>query len=133
MSGWKECWFYIGNQVPTLLERTTGVPKITGGWMRRAPELSQVNELLTKIKVLRDEGVIGVSMVYSWICRRIQPLQRRTLFGFEYMGLKDPSRFSTEQIHQDEALRRVSRVLLDAETEPYMQFKLFTMKILLNR
>jgi hypothetical protein len=40
LSGWKEHWFYIGNHMPSLLERTAGVPKITGGWMRRAPELS---------------------------------------------------------------------------------------------
>jgi hypothetical protein len=124
LSGWKERWFYIGNHAPSLPERTTGVPKITRGWTRRAPKLSQVNELLPKIKVLRDEGVTGVSMVYSWIGRRIQPLQQRTRFGFEYMGFKDTSRFSIEQIHQAEALRRVSRVLLNAETVPYMSSKI---------
>jgi hypothetical protein len=61
--------------MPSLPERTVGVLKITGGWTRRALELSQVNELLTKIKVLREEGVIRVSVVYSSIGRRIQPLQ----------------------------------------------------------
>jgi hypothetical protein len=55
--------------MPSLPERTVGVLKITGGWTRRALELSQVNELLTKIKVLGDKGVIGVSVVYSWIGR----------------------------------------------------------------
>jgi hypothetical protein len=69
LSGWKEHWFYIGNHAPSLLERTTGVPKIIGGWTKRAPELSHVNELLTKIMVLRDEGVIGASVVCSWIGR----------------------------------------------------------------
>ncbi|RLM54317.1 transposon protein, putative, unclassified [Panicum miliaceum] len=96
--------------------------------MMRAPELSQVNELHTKIKELRDEGFTGALVVYSWIGRRIQPLQQCTHFGFEYMGLKDPSRFSTEQIHQAEAVRRVSQVLLDAETVRYMPSKLFTIK-----
>jgi hypothetical protein len=93
LSSWKERWFYIGNHAPSLLERTARVPKITGGWTKRAPELSQVNELLTKIKELRDEGVTTPSVVYSWIGRRIKPLQQCTHFGFEYMGLKDPSRF----------------------------------------
>jgi hypothetical protein len=68
-----------------------------------SPKLRQVNELLTKIKVLRDEGVTKVSVVYSWIGRRIQPLQQCTRFGFEYMGLKDLSRLFAEHIHQREA------------------------------
>jgi hypothetical protein len=66
--------------------------------------------------------------MYSWIGRRIQPLQQRSRFGFEYMGLKDPSQFSAEQIHQAEALRRVSQVLLDVRMMPYMLSKLFTIK-----
>jgi hypothetical protein len=96
--------------------------------MRKDPELSQVNELLAKIKILRDEGVTGVSVMYSWIGRRIQPLQQHSRFGFEYTDLKDPSWFFVEQIHQAEAVRRVSRVLLDAGMVPYMPSKLFTIK-----
>jgi hypothetical protein len=105
LSSWKECWFYIGNHAPSLPERTAGVPKITRGWTRRAPELSQVNELLTKIKVLWDEVVTGVLVVYSWIGRRIQPLLQCTRSSFEYMGLKDLSWFFADQIHQAEALK----------------------------
>jgi hypothetical protein len=37
LSGWKEHWFYIGNHAPSLLQRIAGVPKITGGWTRKAP------------------------------------------------------------------------------------------------
>jgi hypothetical protein len=65
LSSSKECWFYIGNHPPSLPDRTTGVVKIAGGWTMKAPELSQVNELLAKIKILRDEGVTGVSVIYS--------------------------------------------------------------------
>jgi hypothetical protein len=39
LSGWKERWVYIGNHAPSLPERTARVPKIIGGWMRKAPEL----------------------------------------------------------------------------------------------
>jgi hypothetical protein len=55
--------------VPSLLERIAGVPKVTKGWMRKAPKLSQVDELLAKMKILRDKGVTGVSVMYSWIGR----------------------------------------------------------------
>ncbi|RLN00122.1 hypothetical protein C2845_PM06G26450 [Panicum miliaceum] len=95
------------NPAATAGNRWRKFPKITGGWTGRAPELSQVNEVLTKIMVLRDDRVTEVSVVYSLIGRRIQPLQQRTRFGFKYMGLKDPSQFSTEQIHQAKALKPV--------------------------
>jgi hypothetical protein len=128
LSGWKECWFYIGNHAPSLPESIARVPKITRGWTKQAPELSQVNKLLAKIKILRDEGVTGVLVMYSWIGRRIQLLQQRSHFGFKYMDLKDPSRFSEEQVYQAQALRQLSRVLLDARIVPYMPSKLFTIK-----
>jgi hypothetical protein len=65
-------------------------------------DLSQVNDLLEKIK---DEGVTGALVVYSWIGRRIQLLQKRARFGFEYLGILAPSRFTANKIHQNEAVR----------------------------
>jgi hypothetical protein len=61
-----------------------------------------------------------VFVVYTWLSRRIQPLQKRTCFGFEYLGISDPSRFSTERNEKGDALLRVSRVLMGAETVPYV-------------
>jgi hypothetical protein len=58
--------------------------------------------------------------MYTWLGRRIQPLRKRTRFGFEYLGISDPSRFSIERIEKGEALLRVSRVLTGAETVPYV-------------
>lgn len=79
-----------------------------------------VNELLNRMNVFKKEGVIRASVVYSWIGRRIKPLQKRCQFGFEYIGTSDPSRFTAEGIFKSEAVKRVSRVLLDAETVPYI-------------
>lgn len=69
---------------------------------------------------LKKEGVTGASIVYYWIDQRIQPLQKRTCFGFEYLGVSDASRFTTYKIHQNEAVRRVIRVLLNADKVPYV-------------
>jgi hypothetical protein len=76
LSGWREHWFYIGNHQPTLPEMTTEGPKIAGEWRLGARDMSQVNELLSKIKEHRDAGVTRASVVYTWIGRRIQPLQQ---------------------------------------------------------
>lgn len=54
-------------------------------------DLSQIPELLKMIKNQRDAGVTGVVVMFSWIGRRMQPLQKQKGFGFEYLGISDPS------------------------------------------
>jgi hypothetical protein len=58
--------------------------------------------------------------MYSWVGRLIQPLQKRALFGFEYLGVSDPSQFSVEHIEKNETLLRVSRARMGAEIVPYV-------------
>jgi hypothetical protein len=98
LSGWREKWFYIGNHAPSLPERTAGALKITREWSKPCKDESQIPELLGMIKKQRDAGVTGVVVMFSWIGRRIQPLQKRARFGFDYLGVLDPSRFSAELI-----------------------------------
>ena len=51
---------------------------------------------------------------------RIQPLQARVTFGFEYRGGNDPSRCSEEEISNGEALRRVQRLFEKVEHVPQL-------------
>ena len=46
----------------------------------------------------------GATVVSSWLRRQIQPLQCCSHPGFEYTGLRDPSRFSSEKTSRDEAM-----------------------------
>ena len=59
---------------------------------------------MQRIAVLKNKGVTGVMVAFSWLGRQIQPLQKRCHAGFEYSGLDDPSRFSSEVIHLNEAM-----------------------------
>jgi hypothetical protein len=68
-------------------------------------DMDQVDELLVKIMEHKIAGVTSAFVVYSWMGRRIQLLQKRTQFGFEYLGISDPSRFTTDRINQNEAVR----------------------------
>jgi hypothetical protein len=79
------------NHEPSLPERTARVLKFTTEWSKPCRDESQIPELLGMIKKQRDAGVIAVMVMYSWIGRRIQPLQKRSRFGFEYLGVLDPS------------------------------------------
>jgi hypothetical protein len=65
--------------------------------------------------------------MFSWIGRRIQPLQKRARFGFDYLGVLDPSWFFAEPIQRSDDIVRVSRVLMGAETVPYI-LKMYSTK-----
>jgi hypothetical protein len=72
------------------------------------------------IKKQRDVGVTGVMVMYLWIGRRTQPLQKWSRFHFEYLGVLEPSQFSTNPILKSDAILRVSRVLMGAEIVTYV-------------
>ena len=58
-------------------------------------------------------------MAFDWMKRRIQPLQDRVNFGFEYQGKNDPSQCSEKEISNREALRRVQRLFEKVEHVPH--------------
>jgi len=51
---------------------------------------------------------------------RIQPLQARETFGFEYQGASDPSWYSTKEISNGKALRRVQQLLEKVDHVPHL-------------
>jgi hypothetical protein len=83
-------------------------------------DLDQVDELLAIIVAHKEIGVTGVSVMFSFFERRIQPIQQRHTLGFEYIGAEDPSRMCAEELTDDATLIRVRRVLLDMDAVPYV-------------
>jgi hypothetical protein len=81
--------------------------------------LDQVNELLAIIAAHKEILVTGVSVMFSFFKRRIQPIQQRHTLGFEYIGAEDPSRMCVEELTTDTTLIQVRRVLLDVDAAPY--------------
>ena len=115
---WKQKWFYIENDDSTLPKITLGPPKIKGEWSIGPVDDSQVHELLEWIKDLKIEKISEATVVMDWMQRRIQPLQYRVKFGFEYLGTNDPSRYSSSGISEKEALCQVQRVLEGVNSAP---------------
>ena len=72
------------------------------------------------IASLKKKGISGEAVAFDWIKRRIQPIQSRVNFGFEYRGKNDPSRCSEEEISNGEALHRVQRLFEKVEHVPYL-------------
>jgi hypothetical protein len=83
-------------------------------------DMDQVDELLAIIAAHKEIGVAGVSVMFSFFKRRIQPIQQRHTLGFEYMGAEDPSWMCAEELTDDVTLIRVKRVLLDVNAVPYV-------------
>jgi hypothetical protein len=87
--------------------------------------MDQVNELLDTIAAHKEMGVTGASVMFSFLKRRVQPIQQRHILGFEYKGAEDPSRMCAEELMDEAAVTRVRRVLLDMDAVPYVP-QLFT-------
>ena len=60
----------------------------------------------------------GEAVIFDWMKRRIQPLQARESFGFQYQVTNDPSRFSEEEISDDVIFSRVKQLLKDVKKIP---------------
>ncbi|RLM52738.1 hypothetical protein C2845_PMPSC048694 [Panicum miliaceum] len=76
--------------------------------------------LMQRIQVLKDKGITGESVAYSFIERRIQPLQQRVLLGFEYGGIRDPSRMARDVPSVEEIMHRVTRLFTGVNSEPFI-------------
>ena len=117
---WKPRWFYVenhGNSLPPIL---AGPPVQRTEWLKKPLGMSQIPELLEMIVSLKQKGISGEAMAFDWMKGRIQPLQARVTFGFEYWGKNDPSWCSEEEISNGEALRRVQRLFQKVEHVPHI-------------
>ena len=103
---WKPNWFYVENQWESVPVITLGPPIQWPKWNKKPVNDSQIPELLSRIADLRQRNLTGEAIVFNWMKRRVQPLQARETFGFQYQGTTDSSRFLEEEI-SDEVFSRI--------------------------
>ena len=111
---WRAEWFYIDNHAPAL----PGPLQVCSEWFVHSQIKEQEDELLKRIARLRENKVTGATVMLSWIRRQIQPLQNCCHLCFEYAGLTDPSRFSSERIYEDEAMEHIHNVFEGVNVVP---------------
>ena len=97
---------------------TPGPPNQWPEWNKKPVDESQIPELLVRIAILRQNNLTGEAVVFDWMKRRIQPLQARETFGFQYQGTTDSSRYSEEEISDEEVFSRIQRLLRDVKKIP---------------
>jgi hypothetical protein len=90
----------IYNHPPSLAKHTRFSPHKRSQWLEKLNEAEhvQIQLFLDQIDVLKLSGLTREFVVKSFISRRIQPLTQRVNYGFEYLGAKDPSRTSLEEL-----------------------------------
>ena len=106
------------NQWESIPAITPGPPIQWPEWNKKPVDNSQIPELLARIANLRQKNVTGEAVMFNWMKRRIQPLQARETFGFQYQGTTDSSRYSEEEISDEEVFSRVQRLLRDVKKVP---------------
>ncbi|WVZ80767.1 hypothetical protein U9M48_028220 [Paspalum notatum var. saurae] len=78
------------------------------GWDKK--HANQVDFLLEKINALRRCDLIGAKLVSTFLCRRVQPLWLRRFPMWEYVGLADPDRCSSEELTPEEIWLRLTAI-----------------------
>ncbi|KAG2605575.1 uncharacterized protein LOC120668694 isoform X2 [Panicum virgatum] len=62
----------------------------------------------------------AASVLFNWIQRRVQPLQKRENFGFQYQGSEDSSLLSAEQMERTSGLRIIRSIFPDQLSVSYV-------------
>ena len=70
--------------------------------MTKPEDTHEITDLLLQISELRSLGLTGINVAASFLKRKVQPLQQRAHWGFEYTGFDDPSRMSPEDVSDDD-------------------------------
>ena len=82
-------------------------------------ELEGICPFLKQIRAMKDQGLSGVGVVASFIRHRVQPLQERIHYGFEYTGPEDPAQVTADELMEGEVLERIQNVLASIQVIPY--------------
>ena len=112
---WKPKWFYVENQWESIPVITPGPPIQWPEWNKKLVDSRQFPKLLAQIAGLSQKNLTGEAVVFNCMRRRIQPLQALEIFGFQYQGATDSSRYSEEEISDEEVFSRVQRLLRDVK------------------
>ena len=108
---WKSFWFHVGNFESPLPERSPSAPQVRACWSSTGLGGGQVTCLLNTIAKLKEEGITGDHVVFSFVSRRIQHLQHQKHPAFRYEGVKDPTRFTLEAMSRAEIVKWCCKVL----------------------
>ena len=117
VSGWQKSWFYlkdrcVASQQFGLAPFNPDVRVVKQpSWSHSltAIESSALAPFLERIAVLKDNLTDG-QLISVFMGRRVQPLQHRASPMWQYEGLDDPTRCSSQELDSDGLFSRIQHV-----------------------
>jgi hypothetical protein len=114
MKGWQKKWFYLRNDASTPLPIFTSscpVPLPSWGDGVARKDLSKFHPMREALQQLRQEGLTGTHLLWTFFSRRIQPLRRQKIKMWLYPGPSCPDRPFSVELSTVEVDSRVHKVL----------------------
>jgi hypothetical protein len=119
--GWRSEWFYVANPQPAL-------PRFSGRFAEKLThwEWGPDEDERTRwsgpmrglLRELKDAGLTGVRVMWTFFERRVQPLRARAHPLFRYTGVGDPTRMLPEELSPLEVRTHVWAVIRCPEITP---------------
>jgi hypothetical protein len=101
---------------PPLAVHSDASPIVNNRWEKLPLSLE---DLLERIKVLKQQGLTDFGIMASFLHHQVQPLNTRESYGFEYVGAEDPSRMiPTQELMEEEVLGCLRKILKDVSVAP---------------
>ena len=106
-AGWIRRWFYVhAADVPRC--DVVVVPERLPSWEAERPECS--GEVAALMGMIPVGEVDGPGVVGNFFDRRVQVLQRRLSPGWQYQGVGDVTRMSSDELSEEEVTERVAEL-----------------------
>ena len=108
--------------IPPLSIHSGSGPVVNDQWENNSVttvEVQAIKPFLERICTLKQQGLTGFGIIFSFLRRRVQPLKERENFGFEYSGAEDPSHMVPAlELTDEEVLERLQKMLKGVSVVP---------------
>jgi hypothetical protein len=101
MKGWQKKWFYLKNDASAPLPMfTSGHPVPLPSWREGAAgkDLDKLQPLHEHLQQLRQEGLTGIHLLWTFFSCRIEPLQKQRTKMWAYPGSSRPNSPSSKEL-----------------------------------
>jgi hypothetical protein len=79
-----------------------------------------IKPFLERIHTLKQQGLTGFGIIASFLRHRVQPQKEQEHYGFEYSGVKDPSRMVPAlELTNEEVLKCLQKILKGVSVVPH--------------
>jgi hypothetical protein len=69
-----------------------------------------VADLIDRVNLLKEKGLIGMCMAAHWLAHRVEPLKKQVHSGWEYSGLQDLTRETQEKMTSELLLKHLGEM-----------------------